>query len=102
MVEMPYCIDFSFTAAVAQRAGSSILAGKFQKRLWMSEHASGSYEVTNIRTGLALSLQVFLQCDDNPRCVIVSAAPAVLTTVTLADAVAAVLLPLQVLLSLSL
>ena len=64
MVGMSDGADFSFTAAVEQRAGLTTLAGKANKRLWMSEYASGSYEVTDIRTALALSSQVSLQCDD--------------------------------------
>ena len=43
--------------AVTWQAGLGILAGKAGKRLWMSEYSSGPFEVTDIRTGLALSLQ---------------------------------------------
>ena len=44
-------------AAVGQR-GMKILAGKAGKRLWMSEYASGDFPVTDISTGLKLSIQV--------------------------------------------
>lgn len=44
-------------AAVTLQAGLAALAGKAGKRLWMSEYGSGPYEVSDIRTGLALSLQ---------------------------------------------
>ncbi len=35
-----------------------LLASNAGKRLWMTEYAGGSYNVSDIRTGLALSTQV--------------------------------------------
>lgn len=49
--------DFDCNAGVGQ-VGLGALASNAGKRLWMSEYSSGDYDVTDIRSGLQLSMQV--------------------------------------------
>ena len=44
-----------------------ILAGKAGKRLWMSEYASGDFPVTDISTGLKLSIQASTPSGSQPQ-----------------------------------
>ena len=50
--------------AVVGQQGMKSLTGKAGKRFWMSEYGSGEYPVTDIKTGLTLSVQASQSCSE--------------------------------------